>query len=75
VSDGPEAAARLYDEAAEQLELAAQHCRTAAGHFRDRLIPRGTAHAWAAHGHIREAQGRLDEQAREHARLSKPSPD
>jgi hypothetical protein len=68
-------AAQLYDEAAEQLDLAAQHCRTAAQHFRDRLVPRGAAHAWAAHGHVREAQQRLDEQSREHARSSNPSPD
>ena len=65
-----EAAARLYDEAAEELELAAQHCRTAAGHFRDGVVPRGAAHAWAAQGHMREAQARLDEQSREHARRS-----
>ena len=37
--------------------------------------PRGAAHAWAAHGHIREAQDRLDEQAREHARVSNPNPE
>ena len=75
MSDALDAAARLYDDAAEHLEFAAQHCRTAARHFRDRLVPRGAAHAWAAHGHIREAQGRLDEQARDHARVSNPSPD
>ena len=75
MSDALDAAAKVYDEAAEQLELASQHCRTAARHFRDRLIPRGAAHAWAAHGHIREAQDRLDEQAREHARVSNPNLD
>lgn len=75
MSDALEAAAKLYDEAAEHLEFAAQHCRTAAQHFRDRVIPRGAAHAWAAHGHIREAEARLDEQAREHARVSNPPPD
>ena len=75
VSERLEATAILYDEAAAQLELAAQHCRTAARHFRDRLVPRGAAHAWAAQGHMREAQSRLDEQSREHARVSNPSPD
>ena len=75
MNDALEDAARLYDEAAEQLDVAAQHCRTAARHFRDRLVPRGAAHAWAAHGHIREAQRRLDEQAREHARRANPNPD
>ena len=68
-------AAGLYDAAAAELALAAEHCRTAAQHFRDRLVPRGAAHAWAAHGHIREAQERLETQAREHARRSNPTPD
>ena len=75
MSERLEATAKLYDEAAEQLDLAAQHCRTAAQHFRDTLVPRGAAHAWAAQGHVREAQARLDEQSREHARVSKPTPD
>ena len=67
-----ERTAILYDEAAAQLELAAQHCRTAAGHFRDGEVPRGTAHAWAAHGHALEAHERLSAQAREHAERSVP---
>jgi hypothetical protein len=72
MSEGLEVTARLYDDAAEQLQLAAQHCRTAARHFRDELVPRGAAHAWAAHGHVREAEALLDEQSREHARRSRP---
>ena len=72
MSEALEAAARLYDEAAHELEIAAQHCRTAAQHFRDQLVPRGAAHVWAAQGHIREAQERLDEQSREHARRAVP---
>jgi len=67
-----ERAAKLYDEAAEQLELAMQHCRTAAGHFRDGEVPRGAAHAWAAQGYLLEAQERLAEQARQHAERSLP---
>ena len=67
-----EAAARLYDSAAADLEQAAKHCRTAAKHFRDREIPRGAAHAWAAYGHIRAAEESLDEQARTHASKSNP---
>ena len=67
-----ELTARLYDAAAEQLELAAQHCRVAAQHFRDELVPRGAAHAWAVRGHVLEAQDRLDAQAREHAERSVP---
>jgi hypothetical protein len=35
----------LYDEVAEQLDLAAQHCRTASAHFRNEEVPRGAAHA------------------------------
>ena len=67
-----EQTAGLYDNAAEQLELAALHCRTAARHFRDGEIPRASAHAWAAHGHALEAQERLSAQAREHAARSIP---
>jgi hypothetical protein len=67
-----EQAAGLYDEAAQELELAAEHCRTTARHFRDGEVPRAAAHAWAATGHLREAQERLEAQAREHARRSAP---
>ena len=67
-----EAAARLFDEAAAELELAAHHCTTAAGHFRGDEVPRATAHAWAAHGHVRAAESRLDEQARLHSTRSTP---
>jgi hypothetical protein len=74
MSDTLEEAARLMDEAAAELELAARHCRTAAAHFRDREVPRAGAHAWAAFGHVQEAEARLDEQAREHARRSNPEP-
>ena len=70
--EGLEEAAALYDAAAEELERAAKHCRTAAHHFRDREIPRGAAHAWAALGHIRAAEESLDAQARTHASKSNP---
>jgi hypothetical protein len=72
VPEGLEEAARLYDAAAEELEQAAKHCRTAARHFRDRAVPRGAAHAWAAYGHLRAAEDSLDEQARAHASKSNP---
>jgi len=71
-TENMEAAARLYDAAAEDLEQAAKHCRTAARHFRDREIPRGAAHAWAAFGHIRAAEESLEAQARAHASKSSP---
>jgi hypothetical protein len=72
MSEALEATAKLYDEVAAELERAARHCEVAAQHFRDNLVPRGAAHAWAARGHVLEAQTRLDEQAREHARRSVP---
>jgi 1-aminocyclopropane-1-carboxylate deaminase/D-cysteine desulfhydrase-like pyridoxal-dependent ACC family enzyme len=71
-NENMEAAARLYEAAAEELEQAAKHCRTAAQHFRDELVPRGAAHAWAALGHIRAAEESLDAQARTHAQKSNP---
>ena len=70
--EGPDEAAELYDAAAEELEQAAKHCRTAARHFRDREIPRGAAHAWAAFGHIRAAEESLTAQAKAHASKSNP---
>ncbi|CAN5841843.1 hypothetical protein BH18ACT13_BH18ACT13_21430 [soil metagenome] len=66
------ASGELYDAAAEELEQAAAHCRTAAAHFRNGEVPRGTAHAWAARGHVLAAEESLDAQAREHARRSEP---
>ena len=75
MSDPRDEAAELYDRAAGELQLAVDHCRVAAQHFRDRLVPRGAAHAWAARGHLLEAEALLDEQAREHARRSVPRAD
>jgi 1-aminocyclopropane-1-carboxylate deaminase/D-cysteine desulfhydrase-like pyridoxal-dependent ACC family enzyme len=72
VREGLEEAAALYDAAAEELEQAAMHCKTAARHFRDQEVPRGAAHAWAAFGHIRAAEESLDAQARTHAAKSNP---
>ena len=67
-----EAAAALHDAAADELERAAAHSRVAATHLRSGEIPRGAAHAWAAHGHVLAAQDRLGEQARVHAARSTP---
>jgi hypothetical protein len=67
-----EDAALIYEAAAAELDQAARHCRTAAHHFRDREIPRVAAHAWAAFGHVRIAEASLEDQARAHARKSKP---
>ena len=72
MSERLEATAKLYDEAAHELDRAARHLEVAAQHFRNNEVPSGTAHAWAARGHLLEAEERLDEQAREHARRSLP---
>jgi hypothetical protein len=61
-----ENAAGLYEEAALELERAVGHCRVAADRFRNRQQPSGTAHAWAARGHVLVALELLDAQAREH---------
>ena len=64
--------ALIYEVVAAELEQAARHCRTTAQHFREREIPRAAAHAWAAFGHVRVAENSLQDQARTHARKSKP---
>jgi hypothetical protein len=61
-----EQAAQLYEDAAAELERAFGHCRVAAEHFRNGEVPNGTAHAWAARGHLVNAAQRLDEQATQH---------
>jgi len=67
-----EDAALICEAAAAELDQAARHCRTAAQHFRGHEIPRAAAHAWAAFGHVRIAEDSLVDQARTHARKSKP---
>jgi hypothetical protein len=75
VSDAGEDAARLYERAADELQLAVDHCRVAARHFREGVVPRGAAHAWAARGHVLDAEALLDRQAREHASRSTATAD
>jgi hypothetical protein len=70
-----ETTARLYAEAAGELQLAAEHCLVASRHFSEGVVPRGAAHAWAARGHVLNAEALLDEQAREHASRSVPQAD
>jgi hypothetical protein len=65
-TDRREEAARLFEAAAAELERASAHCRRAAEHFRGHDVPRAAAHAWAALGHLREAELGLDAQARGH---------
>jgi hypothetical protein len=70
VSERLDEAARLLEDAAEELDQGAAHCRVAARHFRDREIPRAGAHAWAAVGHLANASALLSQQARDHAARS-----
>ena len=65
-----EQAARLYEEAAAELERAAGHCRVAAEHYRNVEQARGGVHAWAARGHILNAEIALDDAARRQASKS-----
>jgi hypothetical protein len=65
-----EAAALLFESAADELELAAAHARRSAGHFRDGEVSRATAHAWAALGHLKTGEDRLLVQAAEHRQRS-----
>ena len=67
-----EAVARTFEQSAEDLETAVRHLRTAARHVRDRDVPRGCAHAFAAYGHMLNGQARLDENAILHAAKSVP---
>jgi hypothetical protein len=62
----------LYEQAAAELELAAQHARVAARHLREEEVPRSGAHAWAAHGHQLAAQEFLSQAARLHAARARP---
>ena len=64
--DDLERAARMYEEAAAELERAVGHCHVAAERFRNREQASGAAHALAARGHLLVAQELLDAQAREH---------
>lgn len=65
-----EAAASLFEAAADELELAGAHARRAAEHLRADEVPRGTAHAWAALGHLKAGEERLLVQAGEHRKRS-----
>jgi heme oxygenase len=70
MTDSLEAAAELYERAAAELDRASRHCRTAARHFRE--LPPGSAHAWAAFGHVLTAEDALRSQAQAHASKSIP---
>jgi hypothetical protein len=67
-----ESISERYEMLAEELDTAAEHARVAARHFREREVPRGCAHAFAAQGHLSAAQNLMDELALLHARKSTP---
>ena len=62
-----EAQALKCDLVAEELELAAKHMRTMAGHFRSKEVPRAGAHSLAAQGHLETAKAVFVEIAVAHA--------
>lgn len=67
MTDSRDQAADRLDEIADELEQAAAHCRVAATHYRQRVVPRAAAHAWAAFGHLQRSQRALTELAESHA--------
>jgi hypothetical protein len=82
MSDPRAELAGLYERAAAELEVAAQHARVAARRLREQEVPRSGAHAWAAHGHQLAAQelrnrGRHQEVRRaeenDHCKVGAPS--
>jgi hypothetical protein len=73
MTDSRDQAAERLDEIAAELEQAAAHCRVAATHYRERVVPRAAAHAWAAFGHVQRGNSALIEMAEEHAAHAIPS--
>jgi hypothetical protein len=61
-----------YELIADELERASKHYRTAAKHFLDKEVPRGTAHAYAGWGHINKAKALLVAESIVHAENSTP---
>ena len=61
-----EAAASLFDAAADEFDLAGAHARMAAERFRLGDVGQSTSHAWAALGYLRTGEDRLVAQAQEH---------
>ena len=72
MSDPRAEVAGLYERAAAELELAAQHARVAARHLGEDEVPGSGAHAWAAHGHELAAQELLGQAAKLHAARARP---
>lgn len=64
-------AAAEFRQVAEQCELAAAQARTAASRLMAMDVPKGSAHAFAAHGHVKHADEMLSELAKLHAERSR----
>lgn len=62
--------AEQFESVAKELERAAEHCRVAAQHYRERNVPRAAAHAWAAFGHVHHSSAELHAAAEAHAAKS-----
>lgn len=58
---------------ASELDKAAQHMRTMAGHFRAQEVPRAAAHALAAQGHMDKAKQTFSDVAIHHAAKATPA--
>ena len=67
-----EEAATQYEAVAAELEQAVAHLNTVAGHFRTKELARAGAHAFAAHGHMLNAEALFGELAKLHASRSTP---
>ena len=57
---------------ADNWNLALQHFRVAAKHYRNSEVPRACAHAFAAEGHMRNARALCDEVSKKHAERAVP---
>lgn len=62
-----ETVAELLRGTATQLDTAAAHLRTAAGHFDGGEVPRGCAHTFAAEGHLAAVRRALEIASELHA--------
>jgi hypothetical protein len=61
-----------FQVVAEQLEIAAEHARTASEHFKNRRVPPGCAHHVALEGHLLRVREELDAIAVIHAAHAEP---
>ncbi len=65
-----------FAKIAEELQRAAEHCRTTSERFASHDVPSGCAHAFAALGHLSRAQAGIQTCAERHslfARINDPT--